>query len=603
MAQPDCGGISDLMDAGGRLCAIQLLTGAAGYALSGMNGDPDFLDLDRVSGEDRAILRRCLQSRLFELPTQRRAVPVHRQIAEFLAAKYLAGLVKKDLPAGRILALTTGHDGVVVSELRGLSAWLAAHSKSFRAEAIARDPLGTVLYDDASVFSPAEKRSLLDGLQREASANPRFVMTLQLDSRLGDLVSPDMERHFRAILSAPSREDPWQFFVVILIEALRHGERLSGLAGPLMALLRDGTWWPRIRIRAIEPFLRHRRNDAEAAAELKALADDAYAGRVPDPDDDLLGRLLFTLYPATILETEVMQYLRLQPSPCHRPQYEYFWIGQLPERSKPNQLSVLLDDLAERYSRLLSHDRTHGLSDFFLFWLPSKLLARFLSSSEDKVDLTRLFDWLGSVAYASDWPYYPGLGGEDSRDIREWLENRPDAWKTLLAMSLEGCTTQSECDEPHGFASCMHKEEHGRLLGAARPLDFGLWCLDQAIVAEDANAAEWLLGKTSECLHDGRFNEGLSRKVVSTRLAGNAALKDRFNERMAEFEAYASGRSALECRRHTRLKTEQPNWHDHVKPHEGELRENLARPALLHELATVYFGGYLDVRAIRRPNG
>ena len=44
------------------------------------------------------------------------------------------------------------------------------------------------------------------------------------------------------------------------------------------------------------------------------------------------------------------------------------------------------------------------------------------------------------------------------------------------------------------------------------------------------------------------------------------------------------------------LQTERPDWHDHVKPHEHELRGNMARPQLLHELAKVYFGGYLNVR-------
>ena len=596
IAQPDRGGVFDLMNAGGRLCAIQLLTGAAGYSRSGKESDLDFLGLDRVPGEDRTILRSCVQSKLFETPRQRRAVPVHRQIAEFLAAKYLADLVDNGLPVGRILALITGHDGVVVSELRGLSAWLAAHSKPSRAEVIARDPLGTLLYGDASDFSPTEKRNLLDGLQREASANPRFIVTLQLDSRLGDLVSSDMEKHCREILTAPSREDSWQSFIVILIEALRYGERLPGLADPLMTLLRDDTWWPRIRLRAIEPFLRHRRNGADASTELRALTADVYAGKVPDPDDALLGCLLSTLYPAAISETEIMQYLRLPRRPNYCPEYEYFWTGHLPRKSTTNQLVVLLDELAERYRQLLSEDRAHGLPVFFLRWLPSNLLARFLRLSGDEVDLTRLFHWLGSAAYAGDWTYDPDLGREESQDIRKWLENRPGAWKTLLAMGLKGCIDQSERDEPYGFASCMHKEEHGRLFGVPRPSDFGLWCLDQAIVAEEANAAEWFLGEIAECQHYGRFNEGLSREVVSTRLAGYAGLQDVFGKRMAELEALTSERSVSKRHGNTRLRTEPPDWHDHVKPHEGDLRENMASPALLYELAKVYFGGYLNVR-------
>ena len=177
IASPDPGGITDLIEASGKLCAVQLLTGAAGYALPGAESDQHFLGLDRLQGTDREILSRSLESKLFESPTERRTVPVHRQVAEFLAARYLAALVESGLPVGRILALITGYDGVVVSELRGLSAWLAAHSKSSRAEVIARDPLGTVLYGDAEHFSPEEKRLLLDGIERQTAANPRLITT------------------------------------------------------------------------------------------------------------------------------------------------------------------------------------------------------------------------------------------------------------------------------------------------------------------------------------------------------------------------------------------------------------------------------------------
>ncbi|MCY4591643.1 MAG: hypothetical protein OXE86_13980, partial [Alphaproteobacteria bacterium] len=200
IASPDRAGITDLIEASGRLCAVQLLTGAAGYALPGAESDQRFLELDRLQGTEREVLRCSLQSKLFESPTERRTGPVHRQVAEFLAARYLAALVENGLPVGRILALITGYDGVVVSELRGLSAWLAAHSKSSRAEGIPRDPLGIVLYGDAQHFSPEEKRLLLDGLERQTAANPRLITTVQLDSRLGDLVSTDMENQIRQIL-------------------------------------------------------------------------------------------------------------------------------------------------------------------------------------------------------------------------------------------------------------------------------------------------------------------------------------------------------------------------------------------------------------------
>ena len=596
IASPNPGSIADLIEASGRLCAVQLLTGAAGYALPGAESDRNYLGLDLLPGTKREILLCCLQSKLFESPTGRRTVPVHRQVAEFLAARYLATLVDEGLPVGRILALITGYDGVVVSELRGLSAWLAGHSKSSRAEVIPRDPLGVVLYGDAQHFSPEEKHLLLYGLERQTAANPRLIVTVQLDSRLGDLVSSDMESEVREILTAPAREDSWQSFVVIVLEALQHGEPLPSLADPLRELIRDGTRWPRIRDRAVNLLIRHRRNDIQALAELKELTADVYAGRVADSDDDLLGRLLSTIYPDAISETEVIRYLRVPQRPSHSPRYDYFWNGQLPKRSTRSQIAVLLDHVVERYDELLADERAHGLPAFFLGCLPSNLLARFLRLSGDEVDLARLFHWLEPAAKAAASTYDPDFGREESREIRRWLESHPAAWKTLLTMGLEGCAGRPDCREPYWFYHCMHEEEHGRLLGVARPRDFGLWCLDQAVAAKNRITADWLIGEVAECLHHGRFDEGLSREAVSTRLAGFARLSDAFDKRTVELEARTSHSDISKHRAQARSRSERPDWHDQVKPHEDELRGNMARPQLLHELAKVYFGGYLNVR-------
>ncbi len=596
IASPDPGGITDLIEASGRLCAVQLLTGAAGYALPGAESDQHFLGLDRLQGTEREILRRSLESKLFESPTERRTVPVHRQVAEFFAARYLAALVENGLPVGRILALITGYDGVVVSELRGLSAWLAAHSKPSRAEVIARDPLGTVLYGDAEHFAPEEKRLLLDGIERQTAANPRLITTIQLDSRLGDLVSSDMENQIHEILIAPAREDSWQSFIVILLEALRHGEPLPELAAPLRELVRDGTRWPRIRDRAVDVFVRHSRNYTEALTELKQLTADVYAGRVADSDDALLGCLLSKLYPEAISETEVIRYLRIPQRPNYSPEFGYFWSGQLPKRSTRSQLALLLDQIVERYGNLLADERAHGLPAFFIRRLPSNLLARFLRLSGDEVDLTRLFHWLEPVAKAGEWTYDPDFGYQESREIRRWLESRPAAWKSLLSMGLESCSGRPGCTEPCWFYDCMRQEEHGRLLGVARPRDFGLWCLDQAVAAKNQITSEWLIGEVAECLFYGRSDEGLSREDVSRRLDGFARLNETFDRKMVEHEARTSDGDISNPRAQARLRTERPDWHDQVKPHEDELRGTMAKPQLLHELAKVYFGGYLNVR-------
>ena len=169
MATPQCEDANCLLDVAGRLCAVQLLAGNSGYTLSPAAAeDRDYPRLDQVPGDDRHGLRHALDTKLFDAPSEdsseSRAAPVHRQIAEFLAARYLAALIDDGLPIGRILSLIVGHDGIVVSELRGLSAWLAAHSRTARAELIARDPLGTLLYGDVLEFSTHEKLHVLDGV-------------------------------------------------------------------------------------------------------------------------------------------------------------------------------------------------------------------------------------------------------------------------------------------------------------------------------------------------------------------------------------------------------------------------------------------------------
>lgn len=597
IAEDDRVDAHQFMDAGGKLCAVQLLTGAAGYSLDGDEDDCQFHGLDRVPG-DRETFRRCVRTRLFEALTDCRVSPVHRQIAEFLAARYLAGLIGKGLPVGRILALITGDDGVTVSELRGLSAWLAAHSKRGRAELIARDPLGAVLYGDIGSFSPDEKQLVLDGLEREAERNPWFVKAAQLDARLGGLVSIDTENILREILMDPSREYARQPFMIILIEALISGEPLPELSQPIMRLIRDGSWWPRIRFRAVDAFRRHSRDDGEALVELGRLAADIYADRVQDPDDSLLGCLLTNLYPKVLSATEVMQYLRSSKRPGRCPGYENFWKVHLPGKATADQLALLLDEFVARFDRLRSEVRSVRPSVHFLRQLPSVFLSRFLELSGDEIELTRLFGWLGAAAWVGDWEYDPGAESDQERHIRSWLENHPEEWTALFAMGLKRCVDRREDGQPSGFNECMFMEQRRMVFSSTQPPDFGLWCLHQVKSVEDRDVAAWLVNWIAQCLYDRRCDEGLSRKVVSERLADRVRLRKLFDGRMAELEAPKPDEALLSRVAPTRETTGQHNWRDLVKPYEDALRRGHAKPALLHQLATAYFGGYIDVEGV-----
>ena len=175
----------DLLNAAGRLCAVLLISGSAGWAVAGRREDADYPDLNRCAREHRERTRQAISTKLFKAVAEGRFRPVHRHVAEFQAGRYLARLIDGEgrngrrgrygLPARRIVALIAGHDGGVVTELRGLSAWIAAFSGSARNELLERDPIGVGLYGDIGEFLPQEKRDLLASLRARVLAAPSGV--------------------------------------------------------------------------------------------------------------------------------------------------------------------------------------------------------------------------------------------------------------------------------------------------------------------------------------------------------------------------------------------------------------------------------------------
>ena len=193
---------SEMLHTAGHLCAVQLLSGRAGYRLPIRRDSVDaYIDVFDIREAVQETLLATLHTKVFDV-TDGLATPIHRHIAEFLAGRYLSTRIEDGLPVRRVLALLAG-DGRTVSGLRGLAAWLAAHSQTARQDVIEHDPLGTVLYGDVKMFSVDEKRRLLDLLERDAERDPRvFGAMHDLDSRWEGLATLDMEHAFREILTA-----------------------------------------------------------------------------------------------------------------------------------------------------------------------------------------------------------------------------------------------------------------------------------------------------------------------------------------------------------------------------------------------------------------
>ncbi len=569
---------NQLLDAAGRLCAIHLISGIEGYTQGTGDPDSDFPALEEIQYENPDALQSVPSTKLFKAHSGSfsRFAPIHRHVAEFLAARYLGGLIDNGLPALRVLSLITGEDGIVVTGLRGLSAWLAAHCKSARSELIIRDPAGVGLYGDIRGFSLDEKRILLNTLNREVS----HLDSIPSVSAFSPLATPILEPVFRDILSNSSRETEHQTYVDFVLRLLREGSAIPGLSDLLVDIVRDETRWPGINVLALDAFVLC---EAKEPRILKSLLKDVEAGHVSDPDNEILGTLLWRLYPKEIPPSVVWKYLFENASTSVAGRYLRFWEYDLIEISSDAQVAELLDNLRLRLAELNIEPARAELPYSF----PLKLLSRGLSVQGDKLDIDRLYDWLDA-----------GLSGSHNRDeivgdIRIWIDKRPELQKDIILEGLKRCP---ESDEFRYHA--MKVQE--RLYGAVLSPNVGLWYLEQAVLNAQLKpqVAKHLLELAWLCHSQQSGNEGLSLEHFEKYTGKCELLKSPLavlrapdtvprGDRVADQDRYGE-RYIDQSRR------QNEEWLDHLSANEEALRENRAAPALLHKIAEVYFGNFLN---------
>ncbi|GMQ87997.1 MAG: hypothetical protein BMS9Abin08_1212 [Gammaproteobacteria bacterium] len=575
---------SQQLNAAGFLCAAQLIAGNAGYALTHDMVANDFPYLGDTAYENTDLLHEIARTKLFKTPAEGRITPIHRHVAEYLAARYLAERIDHaGLPIGRILALITGEDGVVVAELRGLSAWLAALCKSHRSAVIERDPLGVVLYGDVQDFTRQEKRCVLDGLQREAVRYPWFRSSHWTASPFGALATPDMEEEFRTILTASDRSETHQSLADCVLDAVSHGARFPSLDNTLLDIVHDATWRPRIRRTALETIRRTGERIADSTGRLKALLEDIRSETVSDPDDDLSGYLLMVLYPQTVTSVEVLDHLHVPKRRNYFGSYLKFWDQQLLDQSSDSDIRILLDELCARTGILQPM-----LDDYHLRGLTAGLLVRGLEAYGTSIDSLRLYEWLG---VALDKYGHPHDGTNTHLDsIRSWLHAHPKIYKTIIGVGLDRCV------EKENFQFCMHKVR-ARLFQSEPPADYGQWCLERMQAEKSEYVARYLLQEAVNAVRYGHGDAGITLKIIEgvskNKSTHKAWLEDMLVDHgELEEREYVLKRQLRETEEHEKKQA----WLNFLKTHETELREGCANVNLLHDLATAYFGYFIDAK-------
>ena len=576
----------ELVKAAGRLCAVQLIAGFEGYALRDDSAGDDYPVVEQCEYERPEQLRAALSTKLFKAVGAGASLfdPVHRHIAEFLAARHLARLVGDGLPVSRVLALITGEDGIVVTKQRGVSAWLAAHCGKVRNHIIERDLVGVALYGDIRGFSTAEKRKLLATLHREVS---RLDSAFGAAAAFGPLASPETVEEIREVLLDPRRDVAHQQFVSFVLRVLAHGTPLPRLGKVLVDIVRDESWLPYMNELALDAFLHNcdRGVECDVTGKLREVLADVRAGTVPDSDREMLGTLLAHLYPDTLPPSEIWNYLyEADKSPPLFGGYFRFWKSSLPESSSDIQVAKLLDTLSARLGELRP-----ALESYYLHDVPVELLARGLEVFGDERSAEHLCTWLHLGVITA--PRHRPRAKRAMARIRNWLENRPEVQKAVISEALR---RWAELDG--SSRGRLNVAQH--LHGARPPADFGHWCLEQAVASAqrgECTTARYLLERAVEAVEYRRNDDGLSLEVLEERTRGlkNLAvmlsamlvcpLDDDYFAHRHEMRSYEE-----EGQR------ERQRWLETVRSNESALRGNRGNPWLLHNLASIYFAYDID---------
>ena len=587
-ANPSSTDMGLLIKVAGRLCAAQLLSGSAGYTLPDRaepDGDyPSFTEFCGEVGDGTA--RNVLGTRLFVGVSEGKLAPAHRQVAEFLAAQYVSGLLDGGLSLGRVLVLITGFDGELVPPFRNFASWLAVHNKESRKRLSELNPIGLIYGGDRQTYSADEKRDIVRNLRRESYWNPWCTRSLSMGPGIGGIVSPELEGTFRQILTDGERGSENQSYVMLLMQMLADGEPLPGLSDVLEQAIRDRTWNQGVRCAALDVLTSYHARGRLGSAGLEGIVADIDNGSLDDPQDELLGILLKALYPNVLSIAEVQRYLRKPKLVELTGEYARFWMDHIPRESTPEQLADLLDGIAERFAEY----RPFMMGDVGLYTrfdqLPMELLNRVLRetrwrNSSGSVAPDRLYEWLGVV---SD----PGLRvpkGE-TVSIRFDLEWDADALKALIA---HGVKTSLRLGE-----DC--KDLVDRRLFGARPRGYVRWCLEMALAAAEDKAVAFYLQELLDSVMDGARADGLTVEEARGGLAADETLMNQFDEmvaRRSRVETRSKQCTAPESAADmdsARDTAEQRAWQADIEAQEPALRPGRGAPQLLHRAAEAYLG-------------
>lgn len=163
--------LKEAFELAGAICAALLLTGHTVISLElepKQATDFSIVELKQIPNGIR--IKDLLGTRLFRAIDTNRFECIHRSIAEYLAACWLASKALPNKNQRRLLGMFHQHD-IVPSGLRGIHAWLCMNSKLSQ-RVIRMDPTGVIENADLANLDVASSNLLIEQLEVYYTSNP-----------------------------------------------------------------------------------------------------------------------------------------------------------------------------------------------------------------------------------------------------------------------------------------------------------------------------------------------------------------------------------------------------------------------------------------------
>ena len=578
-----------LLDEAGKICAYLLLTGKVGFKLMGNDSTTEYIVVDQIEDVDLEVCDKIFKSRLFDIMKEGHVAPIHKNIAEFLAGKYLGKLIEQGLGVERILSLITSVDvdGGNISKFQNLFAWIASFSYSAKLEIIDRDPLGAVFYGDCLIFSSDQIKQLIEDLREQAKKNPLLFIANQSDYRLDAFATPDMVDYFQLILqnfnAGRTSKEHDVLYVAVILTIFINSRKTPKIANEFVNIFKKNDCSSLLKELALNAYIRH--SDSKTNFnELEQLLNKVSSGELEDPDDSLLGLLLKRLYPSNINSSELLKYYRPRKTPNVIGYYHLFWWYYIAENSDSCQLTQIIDN----FKCLVNKPVNEFNEDQLSFWKYSiriyyELVYQFLKRYPDEVEpiLQGIFGVKKEKSYA--------IGGKKI-DIWNFLSENPNIQIKLLNLRLNYCEQYHKHDSYKDFKYCISSSIN-RLVSPSLQSKLIEWYLDKATTATNKYTVKFFIHKVATYTQPNHNKTGVSQEFVLNRLKYHPIIRAKYKKKYDRLEQNRN--QEIECDI-KELKRQNQERYNIFKHHETVLLNNVCPVSILNKLSLAYFDS--DVR-------